>query len=123
MQPLPPLRALQIFAAVGRCGSIVAAAGELGISAGAVSQQIKSLESALGRQLFHRRARGLELTDIGRGYLPTVQAAGIAALDDDLPQRRDALAVSETRVWHGGVCLSLASTSPRTVVDGVSEVV
>lgn len=41
----------------------------------AVSQQIKSLESAIGRQLFHRRARGLELTDIGRGYLPTVQAA------------------------------------------------
>ena len=41
----------------------------------AVSQQIKSLENALGRTLFHRRARGLELTDIGRGYLPTVQAA------------------------------------------------
>jgi LysR family glycine cleavage system transcriptional activator len=41
----------------------------------AVSQQIKSLESALGRALFLRRARGLELTDEGRGYLPTVQAA------------------------------------------------
>lgn len=41
----------------------------------AVSQQIKSLENALGRVLFMRRARGLELTDEGRGYLPTVQAA------------------------------------------------
>lgn len=41
----------------------------------AVSQQIKCLESALGRTLFHRRARGLELTDAARGYLPTVQAA------------------------------------------------
>lgn len=41
----------------------------------AVSQQIKSLESAMGRTLFLRRARGLELTDEGRGYLPTVQAA------------------------------------------------
>lgn len=41
----------------------------------AVSQQIKSLESALGRALFLRRVRGLELTDEGRGYLPTVQAA------------------------------------------------
>ena len=41
----------------------------------AVSQQIKSLESSLGRVLFMRRVRGLELTDEGRGYLPTVQAA------------------------------------------------
>ncbi len=41
----------------------------------AVSQQIKSLENALGRTLFLRRVRGLELTDEGRGYLPTVQAA------------------------------------------------
>lgn len=41
----------------------------------AVSQQIKALENALGRALFYRRARGLELTDEGRGYLPTVQAA------------------------------------------------
>ncbi len=41
----------------------------------AVSQQIKSLESALGRTLFYRRVRGLELTDEGRGYLPSVQAA------------------------------------------------
>ena len=41
----------------------------------AVSQQIKSLENALGRTLFYRRVRGLELTDEGRGYLPTVQAA------------------------------------------------
>ena len=41
----------------------------------AVSQQIKSLENALGRTLFYRRVRGLELTDEGRGYLPTVQSA------------------------------------------------
>lgn len=41
----------------------------------AVSQQIKGLESALGRALFYRRVRGLELTDEARGYLPTVQAA------------------------------------------------
>ena len=41
----------------------------------AVSQQIKALENALGRPLFYRRVRGLELTDEGRGYLPTVQAA------------------------------------------------
>ena len=41
----------------------------------AISQQIKGLENALGRPLFYRRVRGLELTDEARGYLPTVQAA------------------------------------------------
>jgi len=66
---------LRAFEASARALSFTDAAQELHMTQSAVSQQIKSLESALGRQLFHRRARGLELTDIGRGYLPTVQAA------------------------------------------------
>lgn len=75
MKPLPPLRALQIFAAVGRCGSIVAAAGELGISAGAVSQQIRLLEDWLGLHLVERSGRGIVLTRWGRLYLPKVSEA------------------------------------------------
>ena len=75
MARLPPLNWLRAFEASARALSFTEAAQELHMTQSAVSQQIKSLESALGRQLFHRRARGLELTDIGRGYLPTVQAA------------------------------------------------
>lgn len=41
----------------------------------AVSQQIKSLESFLGRPLFHRRARRLELTETALTYLPAVREA------------------------------------------------
>lgn len=41
----------------------------------AVSQQIKSLESHLGRPLFHRRPRALELTETGITYLPVVRDA------------------------------------------------
>ncbi len=41
----------------------------------AVSQQIKSLEGYLGRPLFHRRPRALELTESGITYLPVVRDA------------------------------------------------
>jgi LysR family glycine cleavage system transcriptional activator len=75
MARLPPLNWLRAFEASARSLSFTSAAEELSMTQSAVSQQIKSLESALGRALFLRRARGLELTDEGRGYLPTVQAA------------------------------------------------
>jgi LysR family transcriptional regulator, glycine cleavage system transcriptional activator len=75
MARLPPLNWLRAFEASARALSFTAAAEELSMTQSAVSQQIKSLESAMGRSLFLRRARGLELTDAGRGYLPTVQAA------------------------------------------------
>ena len=41
----------------------------------AVSQQIKSLEGHMGRALFHRRPRALELTETGSSYLPIVRDA------------------------------------------------
>ena len=72
---LPPLNWLRAFEASARALSFTVAAQELSMTQSAVSQQIKSLENALGRTLFYRRVRGLELTDEGRGYLPTVQAA------------------------------------------------
>ena len=75
MARLPPLNWLRAFEASARFLSFTAAAEELSMTQSAVSQQIKSLESTMGRALFLRRARGLELTDEGRGYLPTVQAA------------------------------------------------
>ena len=75
MQRLPPLNWLRAFEASARALSFTAAAQELNMTQSAVSQQIKSLENAIGRPLFVRRVRGLELTDAARGYLPTVQAA------------------------------------------------
>jgi len=65
---LPPLRALQIFTVLGRTGSVGKTALELGISSGAVSQQIKNLEQSLDLVLFERRARQLVLTHWGKLY-------------------------------------------------------
>lgn len=58
--------------------SFARAAQELGLTAAAVSQQIRSLESQLGLTLFERLPRGVKLTTTGRAYLPTVRRA----LDD-----------------------------------------
>ncbi len=67
-QQLPPLRALQAFEAVARTGSVMAAALEMGVSAGAVSQQIRKLEESLDLRLFERRGKGMELSTWGRLY-------------------------------------------------------
>ena len=74
MVDLPPLRALQVFEAVGRCGGMTKAAQELGVSPGAISQQIKNLEDALGLQLIVRKPGGATLTALGAGYHQEVSA-------------------------------------------------
>jgi LysR family glycine cleavage system transcriptional activator len=71
---LPPLNALRAFEAAARHGSFALAAGELGVTAAAVSQQVKGLEAQLQMALFRRQARGLTLTNAGRAYLPGLSA-------------------------------------------------
>ena len=51
------------------------AADELGVTAGAVSQSVKTLEGQLGVDLFRRLPRGLLLTPVGEGYLPPLYEA------------------------------------------------
>jgi DNA-binding transcriptional LysR family regulator len=63
-----PLKGLQAFEAVGRCGSVTAAAVELNVSPGAISQQIRKIESFLGITLLERAGRTAELTLWGRLY-------------------------------------------------------
>ncbi len=75
MDSLPPLNWLRAFEASARNLSFTGAARDLNMTQSAVSQQIKSLESYLGRPLFHRHARALELTQTGLSYLPVVRNA------------------------------------------------
>lgn len=56
---------LQIFSVVMQEGSFSAAAARLYITQSAVSQHMKELELGLGRQLFHRGARGVKPTAYG----------------------------------------------------------
>jgi len=69
MQPiLPPLRALQAFESFGRLGSVSAAAQELGVTPGAISQQIKVLEEQLNMPLLVKDGRRAALAENIRAY-------------------------------------------------------
>jgi len=71
---LPSTRALQIFSAVARHQSVSAAAEELSLTHGALSQQLHKLEEQLGVQLLRRSSRGVALTEAGRRYREQVDA-------------------------------------------------
>ena len=56
----------KVFYEVAHRGSVSGAAADLAVSQPAVSQSIRNLEQAFGTRLFHRRSRGVELTETGR---------------------------------------------------------
>ncbi|MBB1249166.1 LysR substrate-binding domain-containing protein [Rhizobium sp. G21] len=64
-----PLTALRAFEAAGRLGGFSKAAEELHVSQAAISRQIRELESLVGKPLFTRVHRGVELTEKGRALL------------------------------------------------------
>ncbi len=70
-----PLNALQAFERAARTGSFAAAAQDLGVTPTAVSQHVRHLEERFGKQVFLRRANGVELTDAGRELFLRVSGA------------------------------------------------
>ncbi len=72
---LPPLNALKAFEAAARHESFTRAAEELCVTQGAVSHQVKALETELGLKLFNRERQRLVITEAGRGYLAIVRDA------------------------------------------------
>jgi LysR family glycine cleavage system transcriptional activator len=75
MRKIPPLNALKSFEATARNGSFRGAAEELCVSVSAISHQIKTLESYLNMELFHRHARAISLTESGKKYYPVLRDA------------------------------------------------
>ncbi|MBD9457191.1 LysR family transcriptional regulator [Pseudomonas sp. PDM05] len=85
---------LHVFSCAARHLSFTRCAEELHITPGAVSQQIRQLEERLGFRLFHRRARGVELSAEGQRLAATVGEA-YGSIDAEL-QRLDAGMISGT---------------------------
>lgn len=88
MPSLPPLTTLLAFETVARRRSFALAAGELSLTASAVSHQIARLEDFLDVKLFDRTPKGVRLSPAGEAYLRRVAAAlgAIGAATEDVRQ-------------------------------------
>lgn len=71
----PNLSLIRSFEAAARKLSFTAAADELGYTQAAISNHVRSLEEFIGRSLFIRHPRSLELSELGKAYYPTVRQA------------------------------------------------
>ncbi len=91
------LGGLRAIEAVGRLGTLRAAADEIGVTVGAVSQKVQKAEQQLGRVLFERRPRGLTPTPLGEeivGHLTTGLSELSLAINLAGRNRDDVLTVS-----------------------------
>ena len=100
--PRYSLNTLHAFAAAARHLNFTRAAQELCVTQAAVSQQVKLLEAQVGKPLFLRTARGLQLSDEGALLAAPLQQAfaqieaALALLEDDAPPERLSVAVVGT---------------------------
>jgi LysR family glycine cleavage system transcriptional activator len=81
--PRLPLQTLAAFRAAARLQNLRAAAEELNLTHGAVSQQVRLLEEQLGFALFHRHGRRIALNPAGEALWQGVERAW-TALDEGL---------------------------------------
>lgn len=80
---------LNVFVAVARAGTTLAAARRLGVSQPTVVRRIAALELAAGVALFERNRTGYRLTDAGQEILPLAEqvARDMAAIADVMASR------------------------------------
>lgn len=73
--PSPPMDSLKVAVVAARAGSFTAAADALGLTHGAVSRRVRSVENWLGTPLFERAGRGVALTPEGLRLVRTAEQA------------------------------------------------
>src|SRR5215468_11892221 len=100
------LRHLRYFIAVAEEEHVTRAAERLGMQQPPLSQRIKAMERELDVQLFHRRARGVELTDAGRAFLDNARAV-LARLDHTFETTR-----RTARGEQGRISIGIVPASP-----------
>jgi DNA-binding transcriptional LysR family regulator len=105
---------LQAAIAVARYGSFTVAARELYVAQSTLSRQIASLERDLGVEVFHRHARSVELTELGRAFLAQI---GDAVDAIETAKRAARSAAAET----GVLTLDLTDDSAKAKPAAVRE--
>ena len=102
------LRQIRYFIAVAEERSFTVAARRLNLSQPPLSQQIQSLEAALGAQLLYRTSRRVELTQAGEALLARARAI----------QQQIKLAEDEVRSIGAGLVGSLDIGATGSILRG-----
>ena len=100
------LTQLEAFVAVAEAGGFSRAAARLVTTQSTLSRQVKALEDELGRPLFDRLGRRVELTNFGRESLERVRA--ILAQTEALSTSGQAKSGEATGLLRLGVADSVA---------------
>jgi DNA-binding transcriptional LysR family regulator len=129
---------LRFFVTITESGSLAEAARRLDVTASAVSQRLRQLESRLGMQLAHRSTRRFSLTEEGELFHAGVVAllADLDGLVDTLRERSGevagtlhvgaplgfgrhylAAAVSDFHALHPGLMVSLTLSDVMSAAD------
>jgi DNA-binding transcriptional LysR family regulator len=110
------LRQLRVFQTVARTGSVVAAAGQLHLTASALSHALKALETELGFRLFDRVGKGVRLNAAGEQFLAQIEPhlAGLAGAAEAL---RKLARGGYSRLRVGAAASACRHILPRVVRD------
>ena len=118
------VRRLRVLHAVSAYGSVTAAAGALGYSAPAVSQQLAALEREVGMRLTERAGRGVELTPAAHILVGHTDAllARLDAAEADLAALRDQIAGRVTLAAFPSAAASLVPAAWAALADSAPRV-
>lgn len=122
---------IQSFLAVANSGSLSAAARQLKASQPTLGRHIHALEQALNVELFHRQARGLELTDLGhdlhahaRQMADAMQAFSLAAAGAETKLKGDVRIATSVFMSHHAmpqIIAEIRAKEPDIQIDLVAS--
>jgi DNA-binding transcriptional LysR family regulator len=92
------LKQLEVFIAVAQAGNVTRAAESLSITQSATSMALADFESQLGRKLFDRIGKRLQLNDSGRLLLPKALDAVARVADIEHMAANDAAMIGPLRI-------------------------
>lgn len=111
---IPSTGGLASFVAAAEHGNFTRAANELNLTQGAISRQIREIETHLGIRLFSRIRQRVVLTDAGKLYLSHVKKA----LDELADGAQRAASLSNSSVLH---LVALPTFAARWLIPRLSE--
>jgi DNA-binding transcriptional LysR family regulator len=113
---------------VARAEAITTAAQTLGLTQSAVSRSVAELEDALGKRLFDRLPRGIQLTDAGKRFVARSKRV-LADVDDLVADVREApdrvtgrlrLGIASSGGYATSALLAFAQQHPEVAIETVT---